>query len=163
MPNRKFTSCYNIKILNRLWEKYMLFSLNFAWKGRHRIILWFIAQISNKSWEKCTEIICPLYALAKSGTILPIREITRLIRVYFSIKSWMCNSSGFAPGFLRVIFFSFLCCVFCFVCLRRIILCQIENSQVVITLKFWTDYGKNICYFHWTLHERDNFAHLKGK
>jgi hypothetical protein len=34
MPNRKFTSCYNIKILNRLWEKYMLFSLNFAWKGQ---------------------------------------------------------------------------------------------------------------------------------
>ena len=21
-------------------------------------------------------------------------------------------------------------------------------------LKFWTDYGENICYFHWALHER---------
>jgi hypothetical protein len=28
-----FTSCYNIKISNRLWDKYRLFSLNFAWKG----------------------------------------------------------------------------------------------------------------------------------
>ena len=26
----KFISCYNIKILYRLWEKYMIFSLNFA-------------------------------------------------------------------------------------------------------------------------------------
>ena len=31
IANRKFTSCYNIKILNRFMEKkYMLFSLNFA-------------------------------------------------------------------------------------------------------------------------------------
>ena len=30
IENRKFTSCYNI--LNRLWGKYILFSLNFAWK-----------------------------------------------------------------------------------------------------------------------------------
>jgi hypothetical protein len=35
---------------------------------------------------------------------------------------------------------------------QSIILKQIDNSQVVTTSQFWTDYGKNKCYFHWTLH-----------
>jgi hypothetical protein len=30
-------------------------------------------------------------------------------------------------------------------------LVTIQNSQVATTLKFWADYGTNICYFHWTL------------
>jgi hypothetical protein len=30
IANRNFTNCYNIKMLNRLWKKCMLFSWNFA-------------------------------------------------------------------------------------------------------------------------------------
>ena len=28
----KFTNCHSIKILNKLWRKYLLWSLNFTWK-----------------------------------------------------------------------------------------------------------------------------------
>jgi len=33
MPNRKFTSCYNIKILNRLWEKIYVIFIELCMKG----------------------------------------------------------------------------------------------------------------------------------
>ena len=44
-----------------------------------------------------------------------------------------------------------------------IILLQIENSQVVTTLKFYADYQQNVHYFHWILHWKDPFVCIKGK
>jgi hypothetical protein len=35
---------------------------------------------------------------------------------------------------------------------------NIENSVVVTTIYFWTDCGRNIYWFHWTLHEKGLFC-----
>jgi len=39
----------------------------------------------------------------------------------------------------------------------------VRTTYVITTLKCCTDYRKNICYFHWTLYERNPFGCIKGK
>ena len=38
-------------------------------------------------------------------------------------------------------------------CTKLTCIYELLLSQVVTTLKFWTDYGKNISYFYGTLHD----------
>jgi hypothetical protein len=40
---------------------------------------------------------------------------------------------------------------------------NIENSVVVTTIYFWIDRGRNIYWFHWTLHEKGLFCRPYGK